>query len=134
VQVNPPTVGVDQEQLGRPAGHGSQIRLEPHAGQRCFGCRAVVTGDDQVQVLVGPAVVAEQRVNTPAAIQPDHQPGLIELVENHEHVAGVQHRRSQPPPERDDNRLCPRLAANSQPPEKAGDDHRGPVSATLLFK
>jgi hypothetical protein len=72
------------------------------------------------KVLVGPALVAEQRVNTPAAIQPDHQPGLIELVEDHEHVAGVQHRRSQPPPERDDNRLWPRGHQG-----RAGDDGRG---------
>jgi hypothetical protein len=85
--------------------HGRQVGLESHAGQRLLCCRAVVSGDDQVQVLVRPAAVAHQGINTPAAIQPHHQPDLFEVVKDDKHIGGVQHRRTQPPPERNDNRL-----------------------------
>jgi hypothetical protein len=91
---------------------------EPRLGQRCSCQIAVVAGDDQVQVLVGPAVAAKQRINAPAALQPHHQPGLVEPVEDPKHIGGVQHWRSQPPLQADDNRHWPRLRAPANHPTR----------------
>jgi hypothetical protein len=58
----------------------------------------VIAGDDQIQVLVGAGLAAEQRVDTPAAVQPDHQAGSFELAEDPAGIGGVDlhHRSSQP--------------------------------------
>jgi hypothetical protein len=90
---------------------------EAHRGQNCLCQIAVITSKHQIQVLVGPAVAAKQRVNAPAAVKPHQQPGLLELVEDPKHIGGVQHRRSQPPPQGGHNRLWPRLRApaNTRP-------------------
>jgi hypothetical protein len=128
MQVNPPAAAVDQDQPCRQAGQRGRVVLKAHTGQRCSRPIAVITGDDQVQVLVGPGVAAKQRINPPSAVKPHHQPGTVELVENPEHVGGVQHRRSQPPPERDNNRLSPPPSA-SRLPERAGETlRRGSVA------
>jgi hypothetical protein len=90
MQVNPPAAAVDQDQPCWQAGHRGRIVPEPRTGQRRLCEVAVVTGDDQVQVLVGSAVAAKQRIDPPAAVQPHRQPGRLQPVEDHQHV-GIAH-------------------------------------------
>ena len=89
MQVDLAAVGVDQEQPGRQPGHGSRVMGEAGSGQGLLRDGQVLARDDEIQVLVWAGLAAEQGINPPAAIQPDHQPGGFELADDPAGVDGV---------------------------------------------
>jgi single-strand DNA-binding protein len=99
VQVDLAAVGVDQDQPGRQPGHGGRVVGEAHRCQRLLPGGEIIRGDDQIQVPVRAGLAAEQGIDPPAAIQPDHHPGGFELAEDPAGIGGVDlhHRSSQPP-------------------------------------
>ena len=65
---------------------------EPGDGEGRLRLRGRVVGDDQVQVAVGAGLAAQQRVDPPAAVQPHHQAGPVEQVEDGKDIGGVHER------------------------------------------
>jgi hypothetical protein len=62
---------------------------EARAGQRLPAGGGVVAGDDQVQVMVRAGMAAKQRINSPAPVQPHHQPDTLELVNDLQAAASI---------------------------------------------
>jgi hypothetical protein len=63
---------------------------EAEFGKRVLGAAAVVACDRQVQVLVGTRLLSEERIDAPAAIEPDRDAGGVEAVQRLDHLRGVQ--------------------------------------------
>ena len=68
VQVDVAAVGIDQDQPGRQPRHSSRVVGEARRCQRLLRGGEVISGDDQIQVLVRAGLAAEQGIDAPAAI------------------------------------------------------------------
>jgi hypothetical protein len=73
--------------------------VEAERGKRLLGARAIASGDRQVEVVVWARLLAKERINAPAAVEPDRHPLSVEAVQYPEHLWGVHrgpHRASDP--------------------------------------
>ena len=68
------------------------VELEAVAGERVTHRRDVTYADDEVEILVGARLLAQQRVDRPAAIEPRVDPGAIKALEDRRDIVAGHHR------------------------------------------
>ena len=68
------------------------VEHEPVDGQGLAHRRDIGHAHDEVEILVGPRLFAEHRIDRPAAIEPGLDPRAIEALEDHRDVVSGHHR------------------------------------------
>ncbi len=68
------------------------VELEAVAGERLAHRRDVAHAHDEVEILVGTRLLAQQRVDRPAAIEPRVDPGAVEALEDRRDIVSGHHR------------------------------------------
>ena len=68
------------------------VELEAVAGERLAHRRDVDHAHDEVQIRVGTRLLAEHRIDRPAAVEPGFDPGAIEALEDHRDIVSGHHR------------------------------------------
>lgn len=59
--------------------------------QRALSPAAVAAGEHQVQVVVGAGLLADERIDSPAAIENETNIGSPQALEHLQHVGGIHH-------------------------------------------
>ena len=87
VDLVPRAVAQDEVRVGL-----ATVELVAVAGERLTHRRNVAHADDEVEILVGARLLAEQRVDRPAAVEPRVDPGAVKALEDRRDIVAGHHR------------------------------------------
>jgi hypothetical protein len=134
MEVEPASAGIDQHDAGRRSGERGSIRLKPQRHECCLrSCqRSAVEGEVEIGML--PSRPAEQRVDAPAAIDPDVNTGAIENIEDGGYIRFGHPSKSSRTSSRGSPALCAPVSTTRRKPARSNIDASPTNAKPLLIR